>query len=135
MIGLGFHIHIRMIIFMLATAQIYVSANTDDVFLCLFCWGGGQILDIIKKPERATLYIAASICANFAYHASICKQSSNRELLSNCDKKRLLPCQYIRERVGYGGQQMGECQLGFIPIQLDCATNSSVLYTKLHHKY
>lgn len=133
MIRLGFHIHIRMTIFMLATAQIYVSANTDDVFLCLFCWGG-QILDIIKKPERATLYIAASICANFAYHASICKQSSNRELLSNCDKKRLLPCQYIRERVGYGDQQMGECQLGFIPIQLDCATNSSVLYTKLHHK-
>lgn len=73
-----------------------------------FVRGGGQILDI-KKTERATLYIAASICANFAYHAPICKQSSNRELLSNCDKKRLLPCQYIRERVGYGGQQMGEC--------------------------
>lgn len=134
MIRLGFHIHIRMIIFMLATAQIYVSGNTDDVFLCLFRWGGGANFRYKKKPERATLYIAASICANFAYHASICKQSSNRELLSNCDKKRLLPCQYIRERVGYGGQQMGECQLGFIPIQLDCATNSSVLYTKLHHK-
>lgn len=70
--------------------------------------GGGQNVRL-KKPERATLYIAASICANFAYHASICKQSSNRELLSNCDKKRLLPYQYIRERVGYGGQQMGEC--------------------------
>lgn len=52
MIRLGFHIHIRMIIFMLATAQIYVSGNTDDVFLCLFCWrGGDQILDIIKKRK------------------------------------------------------------------------------------
>lgn len=69
MIRLGFHIHIRMIIFMLATAQIYVSGNTDDVFLCLFCWGGPKFR-YIKKPERATLYIAASICANFAYHAS-----------------------------------------------------------------
>lgn len=85
----------------LAILMMYSSA--------FFVGGGGQILDIIKKPERPTLYIAASICANFAYHASICKQSSNRELLSNCDKKRLLPCQYIRERVGYGGQQMGEC--------------------------
>lgn len=81
MIRLGFHIRIRMIIFMLATAQIYVSGNTDDVFLCLFRWGGGGGQNVrLKKPERATLYIAASICANFASHASICKQSSNREL-------------------------------------------------------
>lgn len=55
MIRLGFHIHIRMIIFMLATAQIYVSGNTDDVFLCLFCQGGPNFR--YKKKRKGLHYI------------------------------------------------------------------------------
>lgn len=35
-----------------------------------FLLGGGANFRYKKKTERATLYIAASICANFAYHAS-----------------------------------------------------------------
>lgn len=68
MIRLGFHIHIRMIIFMLATAQIYVSGNTDDVFLCLFCQGG-QILDI-KKKRKGLHYILqqASVLISHTMH-------------------------------------------------------------------
>lgn len=69
MIRLGFHIHIRMIIFMLATAQIYVSGNTDDVFLCLFCWGGGKILDI-KKPGKGYIILLqqASVLISHTMH-------------------------------------------------------------------
>lgn len=69
MIRLGFHIRIRMIIFMLATAQIYVSGNTDDVFLCLFRWGGGQILDI-KKNRKGLHYILqqASVLISHTMH-------------------------------------------------------------------
>lgn len=55
MIRLGFHIRIRMIIFMLATAQIYVSGNTDDVFLCLFRWGGANFR--YKKTRKGLHYI------------------------------------------------------------------------------
>lgn len=69
MIRLGFHIHIRMIIFMLATAQIYVSGNTDDVFLCLFCQGGGPNFRY-KKNRKGLYYILqqASVLISHTMH-------------------------------------------------------------------
>lgn len=68
MIRLGFHIHIRMIIFMLATAQIYVSGNTD-VFLCLFRWGGGANFRY-KKNRKGLHYILqqASVLISHTMH-------------------------------------------------------------------
>lgn len=67
MIRLGFHIHIRMIIFI--TAQIYVSGNTDDVFLCLFCWGGANFR-YNKKNRKGLHYILqqASVLISHTMH-------------------------------------------------------------------
>lgn len=69
MIRLGLYIRIRMIIFMLATAQIYVSGNTDDVFLCLFRWGGGQNFRY-KKTRKGLHYILqqASVLISHTMH-------------------------------------------------------------------